>query len=311
MADSTRSAVRRRLGRETARLITGKAEIPFDVHEELICALPYFRKVIQPRRKPAEGECPICKEEMNSDVDDLSFCSLSCGTNFHRACVDEWHSCFPDDRSLIKCPLCRQKWYQARSAQSVSYSFPKLNPEAFEIYFNWLYGAAIPTDGDKDSMLSFSIAAYMLGSQINEPAFCEDALRALIRICLNRKIIPTAGTVTAVYAVTAVSSPLRKLLLCMYMEASKRKHDLVLSKWDEFSPAFQKDFLGAIMQERVGYYDRANLERKFFTIAQGSNVGAEGKDENENENENETGPGCDRGLNISQHTASGTHGDGT
>jgi len=64
---------------------------------------------IVPRKKIEGGECPICFDELGSDVTRLTFCQQTCGTNFHRDCMRMWAQQGPQ-RGDPTCPACRQPW---------------------------------------------------------------------------------------------------------------------------------------------------------------------------------------------------------
>lgn len=54
-------------------------------------------------RHPAEGNCPICCEELG-DQNDLSWCRARCGQNFHTECVDTWLAVQADAVGEETCP---------------------------------------------------------------------------------------------------------------------------------------------------------------------------------------------------------------
>lgn len=58
-------------------------------------------------RKPVEGECPICYDELESGKDAIVYCKASCGNNIHKNCMQKWISMA---RGKATCPYCRAKW---------------------------------------------------------------------------------------------------------------------------------------------------------------------------------------------------------
>ncbi|KAH8730091.1 hypothetical protein GQ44DRAFT_700812 [Phaeosphaeriaceae sp. PMI808] len=58
-------------------------------------------------RKPIEGECPICYDELDLDKDVIVYCKTSCGNNVHKDCMQKWIS---TSRSKATCPYCRAPW---------------------------------------------------------------------------------------------------------------------------------------------------------------------------------------------------------
>lgn len=62
-------------------------------------------------RKEVDGEdCPICFDELGSELCRLTYCKGTCGTNFHKACMQMWTRQSAHGRSGPTCPACRQQW---------------------------------------------------------------------------------------------------------------------------------------------------------------------------------------------------------
>jgi hypothetical protein len=57
-------------------------------------------------RKPIEGECPICYDELG-DNEAIVYCKASCGNNVHKACMRNWIAV---SKGKATCPYCRAKW---------------------------------------------------------------------------------------------------------------------------------------------------------------------------------------------------------
>jgi hypothetical protein len=58
-------------------------------------------------RKPIEGECPICYDDLEPDKDAIVYCMASCGNNVHKACMSKWIAM---NRTKATCPYCRATW---------------------------------------------------------------------------------------------------------------------------------------------------------------------------------------------------------
>lgn len=54
-------------------------------------------------RKPIEGECPICYDDLG-EKESTVYCKASCGNNVHRDCMSKWLA------MKSTCPYCRAKW---------------------------------------------------------------------------------------------------------------------------------------------------------------------------------------------------------
>jgi hypothetical protein len=57
-------------------------------------------------RKPIEGECPICYDELGAK-DTIVYCKASCGNNVHEDCMQKWLAI---SKGKATCPYCRAKW---------------------------------------------------------------------------------------------------------------------------------------------------------------------------------------------------------
>lgn len=42
------------------------------------------------KRKPIEGDCPICFMEFDSQTEEIVWCKTACGNNIHKTCFDRW-----------------------------------------------------------------------------------------------------------------------------------------------------------------------------------------------------------------------------
>ncbi|GAB7351973.1 hypothetical protein MBLNU459_g2499t1 [Dothideomycetes sp. NU459] len=60
------------------------------------------------KRKPVEGDCPICCEELSTDAGTIVWCKAACGNNLHKSCFDRWAAAKGVDR--VTCPYCRTAW---------------------------------------------------------------------------------------------------------------------------------------------------------------------------------------------------------
>jgi hypothetical protein len=58
-------------------------------------------------RKPIEGECPICYDDLEPGKDAIVYCKASCGNNVHKDCMQKWISM---SRGKATCPYCRATW---------------------------------------------------------------------------------------------------------------------------------------------------------------------------------------------------------
>ncbi|KAJ4137333.1 hypothetical protein NW768_002917 [Fusarium equiseti] len=63
------------------------------------------------KRKPIEGDCPICYCELKKENEEkpaLVWCAAACGHNFHSQCFKLWARNKPS--TSVTCPMCRSAW---------------------------------------------------------------------------------------------------------------------------------------------------------------------------------------------------------
>lgn len=58
-------------------------------------------------RKPIEGECPICYDDLELGTDNIVYCKASCGNNVHKDCMQKWIAI---SKGKATCPYCRATW---------------------------------------------------------------------------------------------------------------------------------------------------------------------------------------------------------
>ncbi|KAJ8108743.1 hypothetical protein OPT61_g7957 [Boeremia exigua] len=249
MADPrVRSSVRKRasvrLDRKTVAFNVGPDKELFTVHEDLICVSPYFRNILQPRRKDVEGNCSICQESLNPEVKELTYCSSSCGGNFHRSCIDELRDSTPDG-DVPNCPLCRQPW-TAPDFWSGVHELPTLNADAFEAYTEWLYNS-----NPFPELSAWPIYhACVFGEQIGHQAFSCDARGAMMEIHGYERTFPTAMAVNFMYGRTPVGSSLRGCIVRLFTQLPQEALQRFLAVWREYLSDFTTDLFEALFAER-------------------------------------------------------------
>ncbi|TVY86831.1 hypothetical protein LAWI1_G005895 [Lachnellula willkommii] len=61
------------------------------------------------KRKPIEGECPICVFDMEPG-EDIVWCKAACGQNFHKECFEQWRR--SKHGGKVTCVYCRTEWQE-------------------------------------------------------------------------------------------------------------------------------------------------------------------------------------------------------
>lgn len=203
--------------------------------------------------------------------------------------MDQWKRSKPRGAPL-KCPMCRQRF-----EDRCTYSFPEITPKAFRLFREWLRLTYIPTRS-----LSYPkyppdfvglVEAYQLGIFVSEPEFCKAALQTILRECMWSTEFPNHLAIQSAYAIRDAASPLRELLLEMYMQLSSSDLDKVYRNWSRFPRRFQMDLTKALMQEhdrqQARVRDWASILRKLLNEDQDTVSG--GEEELPSEDEEATG----------------------
>ncbi|KAJ9655253.1 hypothetical protein H2198_005869 [Neophaeococcomyces mojaviensis] len=60
------------------------------------------------KRKPTEGECPICYMDLDPKVNELVWCKAACGNNMHKECFEQWAA--SQRGQEVRCVYCRTPW---------------------------------------------------------------------------------------------------------------------------------------------------------------------------------------------------------
>ncbi|WEW55528.1 hypothetical protein PRK78_000959 [Emydomyces testavorans] len=62
----------------------------------------------QGKRKPVDGDCPICFMEFDSAKDEVVWCKVACGNNIHKTCFQQWAA--SQKGKEVRCVYCRSPW---------------------------------------------------------------------------------------------------------------------------------------------------------------------------------------------------------
>lgn len=107
------------------------------MHEDLLCRnAQYFKQTFQTRRREIEGECLICRDDLDPKADDVTFCRSPCGQNYHEKCIERWDVTAENGAT---CPICRRVWqFKPKELVDVPED-AHLDHDAVESYVEWLY----------------------------------------------------------------------------------------------------------------------------------------------------------------------------
>ena len=150
----------------------GRHETKFAVHEDLLCSSSkYFKRKLRKSRKPVEGDCSVCTEDI-AGFTEISYCK-ACGQNFHTKCIDEW---LQRERT---CPLCRLDWPLPLQPTKVTGRGLRWSDFHFNRYIQWLYTGEITSK--KDSLAEL-LSAWTLGGRFEDSDYSLAAGRAIIEL---------------------------------------------------------------------------------------------------------------------------------
>ncbi|KAL2836250.1 hypothetical protein BJY01DRAFT_59621 [Aspergillus pseudoustus] len=60
------------------------------------------------KRKPVEGDCPICFMEFEPSKEPIIWCRAACGNNVHATCFQKWAA--TQNSQGVRCVYCRTPW---------------------------------------------------------------------------------------------------------------------------------------------------------------------------------------------------------
>ncbi|OAX80626.1 hypothetical protein ACJ72_05032 [Emergomyces africanus] len=60
------------------------------------------------KRRPIEGDCPICFMEFEPAAEETVWCKAACGNNVHKTCFERWEAMHQNNG--VRCVICRSAW---------------------------------------------------------------------------------------------------------------------------------------------------------------------------------------------------------
>ncbi|KAH0356186.1 hypothetical protein KCU83_g1261, partial [Aureobasidium melanogenum] len=85
------------------------------------------------KRKPVEGDCPICCEELSQEKEAIVWCQAACGNNLHKTCFDQWAA--TRGHGQVTCPYCRTQWQNEIDGSALK-NLAKTGPKNRDGYVN-------------------------------------------------------------------------------------------------------------------------------------------------------------------------------
>ena len=231
-------------GRHMINVQVGPDEVPFTVHEDLLCkSSGYFKKELQSSRKVVEGECSICTEGLLG-YSPITFCN-DCGQNFHTKCIQGWL-----DREE-SCPLCRLDWeVDENPAEIDDLALGECDPSSFDIYMQWLYTGIIPSYplGDVGiaghGRFTQLIKAHIVGDSLQDARFLKALREEMIDYSLATNKLPGQDGVVYAHDNASRTSKLWKFLAHLYAMQAGRKTQ---RSYEHYPAQFIQELLQALL----------------------------------------------------------------
>ncbi|KAL4879743.1 hypothetical protein BJY04DRAFT_88923 [Aspergillus karnatakaensis] len=76
------------------------------------------------KRKPVEGDCPICFMEFEPDKEAIVWCKAACGNNIHKTCFQQWAA--TQNAQGVRCVYCRTPWQTQDADGKVDFDLQQL-----------------------------------------------------------------------------------------------------------------------------------------------------------------------------------------
>lgn len=88
------------------------------------------------KRKPIEGECPICCVDFEPESgEEIVYCKAACGNNIHADCFKQWEATKRGQK--VTCPFCRSAWERSDAeGEAAAKNVVKAGPKNGEGYVN-------------------------------------------------------------------------------------------------------------------------------------------------------------------------------
>ncbi|ROT41689.1 hypothetical protein SODALDRAFT_308631 [Sodiomyces alkalinus F11] len=86
-------------------------------------------KNVDKRRKPVEGDCPICFTELDAkSSESVVWCRAACGQNMHKSCFKMWARV---KKQAVTCPFCRSPWQEDEETAKTILKEGKVTAEGY------------------------------------------------------------------------------------------------------------------------------------------------------------------------------------
>jgi hypothetical protein len=133
-----------------------------------------------------------------------------------------------------------------------------IDATAFSVFKEWCVYEHIAVEDTEDGEPDFKslVQAYVLGVYLKHTAFCKAVLEACLEVIHETGVVPDASAIALAYDKSVEGSPLRALLVEMYVNAGEEELDI-----DALLKEFVKELFRAFSKRcRDGDWDLQGMK---------------------------------------------------
>ncbi|KAF2793687.1 hypothetical protein K505DRAFT_349779 [Melanomma pulvis-pyrius CBS 109.77] len=204
------------------------------------------KHLLQGKRKPIEGECGICHDDLQPSTEEITFCSSSCGGNMHYDCMKDWEERRLAAAECATCPLCHTQWKEQKDEQF--HRFPDFNKAGFRYYTEWIYEKKICIRKPTSSISH--IEAYLLGVRLQDRDFRLALMGSILEYIKETQRYPDFPCIQFVYQKTRGQCALRRFLVEIHVSNATSAWYENNDNWRRYPMEFMKDMVVAFLHTR-------------------------------------------------------------
>ena len=140
---------------------------------------------------------------------------------------------------------------------------PDDSPVIFWVFQNWLYSQQLRLEDSQEQDYLLHINMFIFGDKIGVPAFQNAALDRLPGIFSHLAILPPDGAIKRTFSGTVTKSPLRELLVDIWINSSGRVVALMMQ-------CYPQEFLAELVTKLMGKksMEVRKIETSFYHVSE-------------------------------------------